>query len=147
MEKLELVRENLMSALTKLSESLRYFENLKSIVNEQASILMSNEELKKSLRDSLIQRFEFCADLFWKYLKKYEEIILGLSLDVNAPRPVIVAACKSKIVSEIDAEILLELMRSRNFTSHIYKEEMADHISTKIPIYYKTMKKYVELLK
>jgi len=146
MEKIALVKENLVSALDKLHEALHYFEALKTLKGQQASVLMSNEDLERSLRDSLIQRFEFCSDLFWKFLKKYEEGVLGLSLEANAPRPVILAACKAKIVSEVDAEKLLELIKSRNLTSHIYKEEMADCISNQIPDYYRLMKKYTEKL-
>ena len=146
MEKIVLAKENLLSVLNTLSEALKHFEDLQALEGKQASVLMSNEELERSLRDSLIQRFEFCSDLFWKYLKKYEEAALGLSLEANAPRPVVLAACKAKIISEIDTEILLELIQCRNLTSHIYKEEVADRISTKIPDYYKTMKKYAEKL-
>jgi nucleotidyltransferase substrate binding protein (TIGR01987 family) len=146
MEELNLVKDNLLSALDRLGEVLQYLEKLRSLGDKKASILMDNDELERLLRDSSIQRFEFCSDLFWKYLKKYEEEVLELYLEVISPRAVILAACKARIVSEIDSEILLDLIKSRNYTSHIYKEEVADRISAKIPDYYKTMKKYAESL-
>jgi len=125
MEKLELINENLLMALT----------------------IMDNDELEKSLRDSLIQRFEFCAELFWKTLRRYEEEKLGLLVEANAPRPVIMAACKARVISEDDTERFLELIKSRNFTSHIYKEEVADRMSVLIPGFYLVMKKYADTLK
>lgn len=146
MEELNLVKENLLSALDRLGEVLQYTEKLRLLGDKKASILMDNDELEKLLRDSSIQRFEFCSDLFWKYLKKYEEEVLELYLEAISPRTVILAACKARIVSETDSEVLLDLIRSRNFTSHIYREEIADRINAKLPGYYKTMKKYAENL-
>ncbi|EKD23319.1 MAG: nucleotidyltransferase substrate binding protein, hi0074 family [uncultured bacterium] len=146
MEELNLVKDNLLSALDRLGEALQYLEKLRLLVDTKASILMDNDELERLLRDSSIQRFEFCSDLFWKYLKKYEEEVLELYLEAISPRTVILAACKARIVSETDSEILLDLIKSRNYTSHIYKEEVADRISAKIPDYYKTMIKYTEKL-
>jgi len=141
-----LAKQNLLSVLTRLNETLQHCEDLQLMQNRQASLLMSNEELERTLRDSLIQRFEFCSDLFWKYLKRYEEETFNISLEIIAPRPVIMAACKAAIISEPDAEILLEMIKSRNFTSHIYKEETAKEISAQIPQYYKIMQKYAEKL-
>ena len=147
MGKLKLAKENITKALNKLHEALEHFEELKSMGKKQASVFMDNKELEESLRDSLIQRFEFCVDLFWKYLKKYEEEELGLTLQANAPRPIVTTACKAKIISEADGELLLEMIKSRNFTSHIYKEEIADQISMQIPEYYTVMRKYIDQLK
>lgn len=144
MEKLLLTKESLSMALDALSEALEHVAKLKQLGGKQASVLMDNEELERSLRDSLIQRFEFCADLFWKYLKRYEEDVLKLLPEINAPRSVITTACKARIITEVDAETLLEMIKHRNFTSHIYKEEMANQISGEIPGYYKIMKKYVD---
>jgi nucleotidyltransferase substrate binding protein (TIGR01987 family) len=141
-----LAKQNLTSALIRLHETLQHCEDLQLMQNRQASLLMSNEELERTLRDSLIQRFEFCSDLFWKYLKRYEEETFNISLEIVAPRSVIMAACKAAIISEPDAEILLEMIKSRNFTSHIYKEETANEISAQIPQYYKIMQKYAEKL-
>lgn len=147
MAKLTLTRESLVAALEKLHNTLGYLEKMRSLEGSSASIIMANEDLERSLRDSLIQRFEFCADLFWKYLKRYQEEELSMVPEANAPRFVIMNACKAKLISETDTEILLEMIKSRNFTSHIYKEELADQISKQIPEYYKIMYTYTEKLR
>jgi nucleotidyltransferase substrate binding protein (TIGR01987 family) len=146
MGRLNFAYESLISALNALEEAIDNFENFKNSKNKLAFEFMNNEALSKTFRDSLIQRFEFCSDLFWKYLKKYLDEIVKTPSEINGPGPVIRVACKAKIISELDAEVFLEMIKSRNLTSHIYKEEVADQISVSIPGYCKLMKKYTEKL-
>lgn len=143
MDTLKLKNETMMMALGRLRDAIRYFNMTILTQKEYFPAEMEPDEIKRSLRDSLIQRFEFCTDLFWKYIKKYLEEKLQLAPELNAPRPVIISACKAGIFSEDDAEMLLEMIKSRNLSSLIYKEEIADQISTKIPKYYDIMYKYV----
>ncbi|HBY05428.1 MAG: Nucleotidyltransferase substrate binding protein, HI0074 family [candidate division TM6 bacterium GW2011_GWE2_42_60] len=146
MGKLILAKENIKMALVRLGEALEDFDKVSHMRAEDLQDTFDRERLERSLRDSLIQRFEFCIELFWKYLKRYEEEVHALVLEVSAPRSVIAAACKAKIISERDAEVLLEMLTSRNFTSHLYKAEVAERISAKIPEYYQLMAKYIEAL-
>lgn len=146
MGNLILAKENIKMALARLDEALEDFDKVHYMRKEDLQDTFDRERLERSLRDSLIQRFEFCIELFWKYLKRYEEEALALVLEVSAPRSVITTACKAKIISERDAEVLLEMLTSRNFTSHLYKEEVAERISSKIPEYCKIMHKYIEAL-
>ncbi|QQR48932.1 nucleotidyltransferase substrate binding protein [bacterium] len=148
MESLKLAHENLTSALERLNESIDHLEQCRKCESTKETMLtfMDNSKLERSLRDSLIQRFEFCTDLFWKYLKKYLELIVQITPDFNGPKPVIRAALKAGLLSETDAETLLKMIESRNMTSHIYKEEIADQISANIPMHYKIMHKYADSL-
>lgn len=146
MGNLMLAKENNRSALARLYEAIEDVKNIDLIPVDAFPAILDKERLERSLRDSLIQRFEFCVELFWKYIKRYEEEVLELALDVNTPRFVITAACNAKIISEVDAEMLLEMLRGRNVTSHLYKEEVAEQLSAKIPYYYVIMKKYIEAL-
>ena len=147
MEKVTLAHENLTAALNKLEEAIGHFSGFKESSDKNVLGFMNDEDLKESLRDSLIQRFEFCTDLFWKYLKKYLEIVVENPPEVNGPSPVIKAACKAKLLSEADTENLLEMIKSRNLTSHTYREDIAEQISLNIPGFFKIMKKYAEILK
>jgi nucleotidyltransferase substrate binding protein (TIGR01987 family) len=148
MENIKLAHQNLTAAFDKLGEKIEQFEEFKS--NERRKVtqlleFMDNNDLFESLRESVIQRFEYCTDLLWKYLKKYLEAVIKAP-EVNGPKPVLKAACQAKLISEADTEILLRALDSRNLTSHLYKEEVANRISTEIPAYYKIMQKYVEKL-
>ena len=146
MEKLKAKHKSLSNALNRLEEAINILENLNQKMDKQLLDFVGNEDLRRSLRDSLIQRFEFTVDLFWKYLKKVLEFQLKQPSEINTPRAVIESACKAKIISEQDAEEIIEMIKCRNKTSHIYLEEISDVIATQIPAYYKIIKKYVEKL-
>lgn len=139
MEKLILKYTQLNSALDRLNEAVVDFEdNMKK---------KAAERLMDSLRDSMIQRFEFTLDLFWKYIKLYLEKELKKNIEFNSPKTVIREACKTKIITEQDSEKILKMVDDRNMSSHIYKEEIADDISSRIPEHYKIMEKYTQELK
>ncbi len=99
------------------------------------------------MRDSLIQRFEYCVDTLWKYLKDYLETVVGTDLEIKGPRPVIRATGNARLMSEEDVELAMLMIDSRNRTSHIYKEEIAQEIAHKIHEYYKLMRKIVDKVK
>lgn len=145
MGELKLKYENLLAALEGFERSIVHFENTKK--EGQATLpSMEHEEVIESLRDSMIKRFEFTIELFWKYIKKYLEEVIDGAPDVNAPKPVIRAACKANLIEVLDAESAIEMIKSRNLTSHIYREEIADQLSKQMPNYYKIMKKYASKL-
>jgi nucleotidyltransferase substrate binding protein (TIGR01987 family) len=137
MEKIALKQQQLLAALERLGQAVEYCEKVKK--NELTMPALAQDELYRVVRDSLMQRFEFCADQFWKYLKLYLETQLSQPIDLNAPRPVIRTACKAKMISEEDAQLFLEMLDDRNMTSHIYREEIADIISTNTKHYHQAM--------
>ena len=96
------------------------------------------EEEYRGLRDSAIQRFKCSVDLFWKYLQVY--LIEALEItDVHGPKPVIRKSFALNLLNEQEAEDDLEMIKDRNLSSHIYVEEIAEHLTSKIPDYYTLM--------
>ncbi|MCK5632976.1 HI0074 family nucleotidyltransferase substrate-binding subunit [bacterium] len=142
MEKLK--REQILSALDRLEEALIDLENKTNLAKKYD--YSEQERLYRSLRDSLILRFELVSDLFWKYLKRYLSEQEGLQVDVNTPKSVIRFALKAKLLSEIDSEVFIKMIEDRNMSSHIYKEEIADEIALKIAGHYECIKKYIDRL-
>ncbi len=143
---MKLKYEQIINAMDRLDEAIILLQkNILSNQEEQADYA-SKEELYKGLRDSLIQRFEITTDLFWKYVKKYLEQVFGQEVKFNGPTPVLRQACKAKLISEVDTAILIKMIKDRNSSSHIYKEEMADDIAKRIPDYYQLLKKNIDLL-
>lgn len=96
------------------------------------------EEEYCTYRDSVIQRFEYSVDLFWKYLKKYLEDAHVLT-DIKVPGEVIRTAKSNGLISTEEAETIIAMIKSRNMTSHIYVEEFADFLAKEIPRYYATL--------
>lgn len=80
----------------------------------------NNIELHKALRDSCIQRFEFCIELSWKVSIKL------LGLDTKAPNPAIREMAQNKLID--DTQIWFGFLIARNKTSHSYDEEIAQEV-------------------
>ena len=58
-------------ALETLKDGIELFREYKKITS--GSPTKKDEQIFLGMRDSMIQRFEYCTDLFWKVLKIYLE--------------------------------------------------------------------------
>ena len=85
----------------------------------------------ESVRDGVIQRFEFCTELAWKTMREY--LIDQGYTELNSPKATIRQAFAFGLIS--DESGWLSLLEDRNLTSHIYNEatatEIFGHISQK----------------
>lgn len=80
------------------------------------------------MRDAIIQRFEFSAELAWKTMREY---LIEEEVSVPAtPKGVIRAAYAAGLIS--NQEVWSDLLRDRNLTSHTYNEETARNIFARI---------------
>ena len=138
MELIDLRHKKIMQALKSLDTAVQNFNNFKSQQQLQIPSFTNRDEMYLTYRDSMIQRFEYCTELFWKYLKKYLEAYVQQPL-INGPAPVIRASFSAGLLNEQEAESALEMIKDRNMTSHIYKEEIAELLATKIPQHYRLM--------
>ena len=138
--------EVLKHALDSLGETLSFFDKVKAAHNKQ-QLLDDYEVVYKVARDSVIQRFEFSVELFWKYMRLFLEGVKQVRLDSNTPRDTIRAACQARVINEQVAEICMQMIRSRNLTSHMYQEDIAEQLANDIPLYYEQMKKLSNLVR
>ena len=76
-------------------------------------------------RDGLIQRFEFTVELAWKSLKEYLED-QGAVLGIASPRGVLKEAYAAGLID--DAQVWLDMLASRNITSHVYDDAQAAQV-------------------
>jgi len=84
-----------------------------------------------------IQKFEYCVELFWKYLRS---CLLAEGLDVpNSPRAAIKAGLDRGFITEADYAAALELMADRNTCSHIYRQSLIVPILARLPQHCRTM--------
>jgi len=104
--------ENFKKAVERLSEGLSELEGNKSSV----------------VRDGVIQRFEFTTELAWKATREY--LMDQGFVDINSPKAVMKEAFSFGLIS--DDTIWIQILNDRNLTSHIYKEELADEICSRI---------------
>lgn len=95
---------------------------------EEAVEISRQRPLTRLEQRGLIQSFEFTHELAWKTLKDFLQY-RGLS-GVIGSRDAARVAFREGLV--IDGELWMEMVKSRNLTSHTYREEVADEIAGKI---------------
>ena len=81
-----------------------------------------------TVRDGVIQRFEFCTELAWKAAREY--LIDQGHTDISSPKAVMKQAYADGLVS--DSELWASLLNDRNLTSHIYDEATASAVFGRI---------------
>lgn len=97
-----------------------------------------------SIRDGVIQRFEFCTELAWKSAREY--LIEQGYADINSPKSVMKQAYADKIID--NDTVWLELLNTRNLTAHIYDDATAAKVFDNIKNeYLEQFKKLLEKLK
>lgn len=112
MNKLEEKRGKFADAIKRLEEAVKDYET----------------HQLDSIRDGVIQRFEICAELAWKSVREY--LIDAGYTEINSPKSVMKTAYSDGLIdNESD---WLDLLNSRNLTSHIYDEETAKVVFSKI---------------
>lgn len=113
MEKFNQKFENYKHALSRLHEAIS--DSLKDTSN-------------LTMRDGVIQRFEFTTELAWKTAREY--LMEQGEVDINSPKPVMKAAYRTKLID--DENGWLSILNDRNITSHIYDDSEADDIFKRI---------------
>jgi nucleotidyltransferase substrate binding protein (TIGR01987 family) len=101
--------------LKKSYESLRVALHLA----EEASY-ENNIPIQQALRDSCIQRFEYCIELSWKTSMK----ILGTQ--VAAAKPAIREMARNSLIK--NPEVWFDFIDCRNNSSHAYDEDIAAQV-------------------
>ena len=114
-----------------MSEKLDYkLQNLQRAIERlrEAVSAVQASDPNSILQDGLIQRFEFTYELAWKSAKaKLEE--QGVT-ETNSPKSVFRELYQLKWID--DEQIWLELIKDRNLTSHVYDEQVAEEIASRV---------------
>lgn len=141
--------EKVIEKIKDFSEALKTLEDVLKVFYEYKTLYAAhstekNEQFFTIVRDATIQRFEYCTDLIWKVLKVYLEDVEKGHVESFFPRGVVREGVNSAFISEVEGKELMDMVDSRNKTSHIYHEAIADDIANKIPVYYILMKKIID---
>jgi len=134
MEKLKLHLIQLNKALATLKKSFSIAEILAQT---------KNKDFIAAAEDSIIQRFEYTYENFWKFLKKYLETVRHIE-DLPSPRKIFDACVKAEICTLEEGNIFLNMAEDRNEISHTYNVESARRILPDIPSYYSMILAVVE---
>lgn len=119
----ELRFANYRKALAKLSQVVRAITT-----SNKDSILKNTDTILEIIREGLIHRFEYTHQLAWNVMKDYAEyqgaIELGGSRDATRE------AFKMGLIA--NAEVWMDMIKSRNESSHTYNEATAEDIYGKV---------------
>ena len=88
----------------------------------------STHQTNDVLRDGLIQRFEFTYKLAWKATKAVLEA-LGI-VEIRSPKATFKEAFSQGLIQKETTWLMM--LKDRNMTTHVYKEEIADEIAQRI---------------
>ncbi len=120
----------------------RLRDRLETVTKALESLGKVIEELKKNpeheiTRDAQIKRFEYSFDTFWKYIREILKHRHGIT--ENSPKSVFRAAHKVGLLAAEETEQCLDMVDTRNETTHTYDEETAIACSNRIPGYFVLM--------
>lgn len=112
--------------MAKLHEKYAYFTDavarLREALDDYSKMPLD------SIRDGVIQRFEFCTELAWKTMREY--LIDQGYTELNSPKAVVKQAFAFGMIQ--DQAAWIALLNDRNLTSHVYDESTAKLIFNRI---------------
>ncbi len=113
--------EQFRKALKRLEEAVNFIKNN----NENYSNI---SVLSNLIKQGLIQNFEFTHELGWKLLKDY--LKYQGAVEIHGSRDAVREAFAANLIT--NGDLWMEMIKSRNETSHIYDDDLADDIFYKI---------------
>lgn len=116
-----------------MSQDIRWKQRLqnycKALNNLKDAVELSNSRGLTNLeKQGLIQSFEFTHELAWNLLKDYFQF--QGNMEITGSRDAAREAFQKGLVSK--GEPWMEMIKSRNQTSHTYNQSTADEITKKI---------------
>jgi nucleotidyltransferase substrate binding protein (TIGR01987 family) len=129
---------NFKKALNRLLENIEYIK-FESDLDEDLDEDLGYDDVYDQLlatadiiKQGLIQSFEFTYELAWKVMQDYAEY--QGNTNITGSRDAIRAAARTALISK--ANLWMEMIESRNSTSHTYNEETANEIAKFILVDY-----------
>jgi nucleotidyltransferase substrate binding protein (TIGR01987 family) len=107
----------------------RFANFISALDNLTKAVALSKErELSNLEKQGLIQTFKFTHELAWKVMKDY--FFDQGNNEITGARDAARMAFQNELI--IDAEGWMDMIKSRNLSSHTYNNEVADEIAHEI---------------
>ncbi|GGH15996.1 nucleotidyltransferase substrate binding protein [Mucilaginibacter phyllosphaerae] len=106
---------------------IQRFSNYRKALNQLEKFILKGD-LSELEEQGLIKAFEYTYELAWNTLKDYLEY-QGIT-NIIGSRDVIREAFKSELI--VNGDSWMQMLQSRNLTSHSYNEDTADEIVSAI---------------
>jgi nucleotidyltransferase substrate binding protein (TIGR01987 family) len=126
-----------------LSVLLKAAESLERALNEY-----KKDETDEFVRDSCIQRFEYCYDLSTKMMRRFLSVTSESAVDIESMTfQEVVRAGFAKGILKHSWDKWWEYRDNRNATSHSYNAQKAEEIVADIPAFFDELTFLLEQLK
>lgn len=109
-----------MRGMGQQTDGIMHFSEFTKAVRRLADAVA--QEKNEFIRDSVIQRFEFCVELAWKSARR----VMGTA--TGAPKDVVREMAQSGYID--NPALWLQAIDMRNLSSHTYKEDLAEQVYT-----------------
>lgn len=125
---------NFNKALDKLIQAIDFIEKTYGGGNEpiDPDEIFDDSEFEL-LQEGLIQRFEYTFELAWKVMQDYLKH-QGVQIE-SGPKGALRESFANNLIK--DGKLWMEMIKSRNLTSHTYNKETANEIFHEIMYVYK----------
>lgn len=117
---------NFNKALDKLEEAVNRIQT--DFPLDQKGNINEDQFLDDILKEGLIQRFEYTHELAWNVMKDF--LVNAGNTDIFGSKDASREAFAAGLIE--NGELWMDMIKSRNKTSHTYNEETADDIFMKI---------------
>ncbi|MCE6991428.1 nucleotidyltransferase substrate binding protein [Dyadobacter sp. CY323] len=117
---------NYLKALHKLDQAVSKIK--KDYPSDEAGNIDEDDFLDDIIKEGLIQRFEYTHELAWNVMKDF--LLHEGDIKVLGSKDATRAAFAADLIE--DGELWMEMVKSRNQTSHTYNEGTADAIFERI---------------
>jgi nucleotidyltransferase substrate binding protein (TIGR01987 family) len=128
--------ENLNQDLILLNNALKTLNDVLALQEDPS--LNHRPNVLLSIEDSIIKRFEYSYECFWKFLKKYLEKIHHVE-EINSPKKVFRASVKVTLCTFEEGATLVDMADNRNETAHTYNITTSRAVLLNVPMYYEIM--------
>ena len=95
---------------------------------DETGTIHADSFLDDIIKEGLIQRFEYTHELAWNVMKDF--LVLAGNTNIYGSRDATKEAFATGLIT--NGEVWMDMIKSRNKTSHTYNEETADEIFLKI---------------
>lgn len=119
---------NYNKALHKLAEAVEYIKNMDAKDVDDGAASKLDEVLDEIIKEGLIQRFEYTHELAWNVMKDF--LSHAGNTNIYGSKDATKEAFSAALI--VNGEVWMDMIKSRNKTSHTYNEETANDIYRKI---------------
>jgi len=113
--------------LTPLEKACSFMQEAVANAGDQGFVDRLNASQHRLIMAGVIQNFEFCYELCWKFIKRWLSENIGRAhVDGVSRRELFRLAAESRLIDDVD--LWMGFHADRNRTAHIYDQETAQEV-------------------